>query len=309
MTAALVTGGTGFIGAHLVRRLVKHGMAVHLVCRPTANRRRLQNIASRIAWHTASLADARALRRIAERVQPDYVFHLAAATMHGGRPAAAPARVIATTVLGTVKLTAACERVPYRCFVHTGDAFEYAPRERPLRESGACRPTTVDGIAKLAASLYALAVARQRRRPIVVVRPFSIFGPLDDPRRLIPRLFAAARDGSHVALSKPDIARDFLYVDDLVDLYLDVIAQPDRAAGEIFNAGSGRETTLAALVRTIERVAGARLHPLWGTYSTAAHDAERRRADIAKARRLLGWRPRTPLARGLTAAYRHASQP
>jgi len=298
MTVALVTGGTGFIGSHLVRRLLRREVSVHVLCRRDSDRWRLSDLGTQVVWHSERLRDRLSLRRLAARVRPDYVFHLAAATMHGGR--SAPAKeIMTTTLLGTVNLIEACEAVPYRCFVITGDGFEYGPSRRAPRESDPCRPTTVDGIAKLAASLYALHVARQRQRPITIVRPCSVYGARDDPRRLISRLVDAALDRRPVALSHPRVARDFLYVDDIVELYLALIRRPARVIGEIFNAGSGRQTALGELVRLITRLSGTPCDARWGTYAVAAHDTEPRRADVSKARAILGWRPRTSLQRGL----------
>jgi len=269
-----------------------------LVTHSGPDRWRLKDVSPRIVWHTARLRDRRMLRRVVEAARPDHVFHLAAATMHGGRTARA-AEVMATTLLGTINVIEACDALPYRCLITTGDAFEYGPSKRALRESDAGRPTTADGIAKLAATLYARNVARHRQRPITIVRPCSVYGPRDDPRRLVSRLVAGALDGQPVRLSQPRVARDFLYVDDLVDLYLALGRRAARAGGEIFNAGSGRQTTLAALVRLIGVVAGTPSEARWGTYPLAAHDLESWRLDVRKARALLGWRPRTSLQRGL----------
>jgi nucleoside-diphosphate-sugar epimerase len=307
MSAAIISGATGFIGAHLTRRLLRRGLAVHVLRRPASDDWRLADIRAQLTWHTVSLSDRRGLRRLAERIRPDYVFHLAAAVMHGGRPAS-PRAIVATTLLGTVNLIDACDAVSYRCFVHTGDAFEYGPRRRALRESDPCRPTTLDGIAKLAASLYALGAARQRDRPITVVRPFSIFGPSDDSRRLVPRLIAAALDTAPIALSSPRITRDFLYVDDLVDLYLALVRHPARVQGEVFNAASGRHTTLGALVRAVESITGAPFDARWGTYPRADHDAGHGRADISKTFATVGWRPRRSLAGGLARTLAAAAQ-
>jgi nucleoside-diphosphate-sugar epimerase len=302
MTRALVTGATGFIGSHLTRRLVRRDVEVHVLRQRTSDFRRLADVHGRLIAHVVDLRDRRALRRVATAIQPHYVFHLAAAAMHGG-VAAPPAEVVATTLLGAANLIDACDAVAYRCFVHTGDAFEYAPRRRPLRPSDTGRPRTFEGAAKLVATWYAQRVA-QRGRPIAIVRPFSIFGPADDERRLVGRLVVAARTGLPMALSARGVSRDWLYVDDLVDLYLAVARRPERTRGRILNAGSGRLTTLAELVATLERLVGRRCDARWGTYPLAPHDRLRWQADIGDTVSTCAWRPRTTVARGLQAILR-----
>jgi nucleoside-diphosphate-sugar epimerase len=303
MKRALVTGATGFIGSHLTRRLVRRGAEVHVLCRRASDFWRLADVRGRLIAHVVDLRDRRALRRVATSIRPHDVFHMAAAAMHGG-VAAPPTEIVATTLLGTVNLVDACDPVAYRCFVHTGDAFEYAPRRRPLRPSDTGRPRTFEGAVKLVATWYAQRAAGERGRPIAVIRPFSVFGPADDARRLMSRLVAAARAAAPMALSARGVARDWLYVDDLVDLYLAVARRPERTRGRILNGGTGRLTTLAELVADLERLVGRRCVARWGTYPLAPHDRLRWQADISDTVSTCAWRPRTTVARGLEAIVR-----
>jgi nucleoside-diphosphate-sugar epimerase len=137
-------------------------------------------------------------------VAPERVFHLGAAAMHAGRSPDA-AELVATNLGGTVTLLDACRELSVEAFVNVGDAFEYGPGSGALSEATPCRPTSLDGITKLAASLYGTALARTAGLPVVSVRPFSIVGRDDDPRRLVPRLVATARSGERIALSDPRV--------------------------------------------------------------------------------------------------------
>jgi UDP-glucose 4-epimerase len=303
MKKALVTGATGFIGSHVVRRLVRRGLEVHVLCRPRSRFTRLEKIRGQLTAHVVSLHDRAGLRRIVQTVAPDYVLHLAAATMHGGA-AAAPAALVRTNLLGTVNLIDACDDLDYACFVNTGDSFEYGPGRGPLRESQRCRPTTLDGITKLAATLYAQQAAHAHKKPIVTLRLFSVFGPQDDPRRLVPRVVAGALAGTPLRLSRPRIARDYLYVDDLVDLYLAVMRQGAVLAGDVLNTGSGRQTTIGEIVETVLTLTGSCSEVRWNAFPTAPHDRERWVADMTRTRKLVAWRPRISLEQGLAAIIR-----
>jgi nucleoside-diphosphate-sugar epimerase len=296
---ALVTGAAGFVGSRLVRRLVAEGARVHALCRATSDTWRLRELYEQVTVHHADLLDAESLRAVVRAARPSHVFHLAAAAMVGGASAAA-ADLLSVNLLGTINLIDACEAVDYRGLVSTGDAFEYGPTVGPLRESGACRPDTLMGITKLGATLHAAAVARERGRPIVTLRPFSTYGPDDHPRRLVPKVVAGALAGTPIALSRPEIARDWVFVEDLVELYVEAARTPG-AMGQVFNAGSGREVDIAGIVDTVRRITETRAELRWGAFPAAPHDAHRWVADMRRTFERFRWRPRTSLEDGLRA--------
>jgi nucleoside-diphosphate-sugar epimerase len=295
---ALVTGATGFVGSHLARRLLVNGFEVHALCRPASDFRRLADVANRIERVVAPLEDAALVSRAVAAIRPDYVFHLASSTVVAGATASA-AELVSANFLGSVHLLDACDAVACRAIVTTGDSFEYAPTHGPLVESAACRPESLHGITKLAATLYAQAKGAAQGRPVVALRMFSTYGPGDHPRRLVPRVIAGAVDGTPLALSRPGIVRDWVYVDDVVDLYLEAAARAPRLAGGVFNAGSGRATDLGTIVATILALAGSRAQPQWGAFAAPAHDAHPWVADARLTFATFAWRPRVSLEDGL----------
>jgi nucleoside-diphosphate-sugar epimerase len=298
MSIALVTGATGFIGSHLVRRLVRDGVSVHALCRPTSNFWRLADVLPKIKTHAIDLTDSVALGTMVRALRPEQIFHLASATVVAGTTAA-PSELVATNLMGTINLIEACESVDYRGLVCTGDSFEYTPSPDPLRESSACQPLSLHGITKLAATLYARGRALTAGRPVVTLRMFSTYGPNDNPRRLVPRMIAAALDGTPMLLSRPEIARDWIYVDDVVALYLEVGDQASRVAGKIFNAGSGRGSDLEAVVTAILRLASSQAEARWGAFPAPDHDAHPWIADMQQTFETFRWRPLVSLDEGL----------
>ena len=307
MSTALVTGASGFIGSHLVRGLVREGLAVHALCRAGSDLSRLRDVMPRLRIHEADVLDFEGLVAAIRSARPDYVFHLGGASVIAG---AAPVAkdLVEVNLLGTVNLLDACESVDYRCLVQTGDAFEYGLQTGPLQESDVCRPDTLHGITRLGATLYAQARARNLGRPIVTLRLFSVYGPCDHPRRLVPRVIAGALAGTPIALSRPEIARDWVYVEDIVELYMEASRMPARLAGGVFNAGSGRASCIADVVETVLRLTGSRAEARWGAFPVAAHDAGCWVADMRQTFDTFAWRPRISLEQGLEktiAAVRH----
>ncbi len=308
---ALVTGATGFVGSHLTRRLVHEGLDVHILRREGSDFWRMQDVLPRVTSHVADLRDPGSLRAAVTAARPDYVFHLAAATVVAGATDAA-SDLININLLGTVTLIEACEATGYRSMVTTGDSFEYSPSRGRLSESTGCCPTALHGITKLAATHYAQALARERGGPILTLRLFSTYGPADHPRRLVPRIIAGALAGTDLPLSRPDIARDWVYIDDLVDLYLEAATHAKDLAGGVFNAGSGVLGSIADVVAMILRLTGSGAVPRWGTFEAPLHDDYPWVADPTLTFSRFAWRPQTSLEDGLArtiAAIRKGGAP
>jgi nucleoside-diphosphate-sugar epimerase len=226
------------------------------------------------------------------------VFHAAGAVMQGGQSAGA--RDIAeVNLLGTISLLDELRaRKPSAC-VLVGDAFEYGPATGQVSEHFACAPTTFDGVAKLGATLYAQQLAGDDGLPVVIVRCFSVYGVGDSPRRLVPQVVDRALDGRPILLTRPHIVRDYVYVDDVVDLFVAVAPVAGRVRGVIVNCGSGTALTLAEIVETARRVTGSSADAQWGALEASAHDEMHPIADPSYALEALGWSARTSFADGL----------
>ena len=300
MSTVFVTGATGFVGSHLVRRLVREGFEVHVLCKLQSNAWRIRDLLPQLRVHSASLVDAVAMRQVLREARPDYVFHLGAATMVAGAVGSAD-DLVEVNLLGTMNLIEACEVTDYRGLVITGDSFEYSPSDRPLREMSACQPSSPHGASKLAATLFAEKMARDRHHPIVILRLFSTYGPGDNPRRFVPQTIAGALTGTPIALSRPDIVRDWVYVADLPELYLEAAARAATLSGTVFNAGSGRGASLGEMVDRILGLTGSRTPARWGTFVAPEHDRYPWVADMTRTYRIFAWRPRTSLEHGLAA--------
>jgi nucleoside-diphosphate-sugar epimerase len=291
----LVTGASGFIGSHLVRRLAETGADVHVFLRSSSDTRRLGDLPGRLERHDADLTDPASLRTAVRRVRPRTVFHCAS---WGGHPGQTDGTTIfGTNLAGTFHLLAACEEAGFDRFVHTGSSSEYGMKTAPMSEEDEPAPVDAYGASKAGATLWCRAAAISRGLPVVTLRLFSPYGPWDDPVRLIPAAARAFLEGRSLQLASPSGARDFVHVDDVVDACL-LAATVPSAAGEIINVGSGRQATAGEVVGILSRLIPSAPPPSWGVISPRAGSSVWV-ADIGKARRILGWEPKVPLEEGL----------
>jgi nucleoside-diphosphate-sugar epimerase len=298
---AFVTGATGFVGSHLARRLLREGAEVHILTRAESNFHRLEDVRDHLHAHQVSLAEPAELAALLQDIRPRHVYHLAASTIVAGATGSA-SDLVNVNLLGTINLIEALENTGYQALITTGDSFEYAASHAPLRESGPCAPHNLHGISKLSATLYGRGIALERGRPILTLRLFSTYGPWDNPRRLVPRVITGALTNTPIKLSRREISRDWIYIDDVVDLYLDAAAHAHDLRGGVFNAGSGHGISIGEITERLITLTGSKTVPQWGVFPAPAHDDTPWIADMSHTFRHLSWRPKTTLYQGMMAS-------
>jgi UDP-glucose 4-epimerase len=299
----LVTGGAGFIGSHLVDRLVEDGVKVTVLDDfSTGQRDNLADAQSRgdVRVVEGSILDERAIDCAMEDV--DRVYHLAVACVRSSL--GAPLDNHAVNAGGTIKLLEAARRRAVARFLYCSSSEVYGTTSsEPLSELLAqCRPVTVYGAAKLAGELYALAYFRTYGLPAVVVRPFNAYGRREPDQgtraEVIPRFTIRILNGlPPMIFGDGSQGRDFTHVSDTAR-GLVAAGRSDRLVGQIVNLGCGRLVTIADLARAVAAACGRNdlgvehLPPRPG-------DVHHLIADTARARALLGFEARVGLEAGL----------
>ncbi len=297
----LVTGANGFIGANVVRHFVREDHEVHAFVRTPENIWRLKGVAG-ARVHAVDLVDGAAVRTVVARVQPTVVMHLAAhAALPDERDEAA---VFTHTILPLVHLVAAVRGLPnLRAVINAGSSSEYGFQEVPMREDLLPNPTSAHGVAKHAQTLYGQYAARFFGLPLVTLRFFGVYGPFEQPRRLIPRLMRAALVGTPINLSNPETKRDFIAVPDVIAAIEACLRDPTRHAGAVYNVGTGVQHSLAEVTTIVERICGKALPLRWGAKPPNKWDTPLWVADTTLAAERLGWRSKITFETGLEATY------
>jgi dolichol-phosphate mannosyltransferase len=169
-----------------------------------------------------------------------------------------------------------------------------------MRETDRLEPNSHYAVAKAAQAHLCALAGRRGAMGVATLRLFSVYGPWEQPSRLIPTLIRRARAGLPLEMVAPQIARDFVYVDDVLSALLD-FPRVARLKGEVINLGTGVETTLRDVVAAVIDLTGSRSEIRWGAMSPRRWDTNRWVAERSQAERLLSWRPAYDLRRGLAA--------
>ena len=297
----VVTGAAGFVGSHLCERLASLKYDVvgvdsfsdyYPVWMKERNARELADAGVRI--EPLDLAGDELEGAIADA---ELVFHLAAQPGIAARvPPAAYVRnnLVATHAL--LKACASCKRRPFLVNISTSSVYGQCAT---AAETAVPEPISYYGATKLAAEQLALAYWRERRLPVCSMRLFSVYGPRERPEKFYMRLISSILQGEEFPLydGSQHHKRTYTFVADAVAGLLAVLDHRDRCAGEIFNIGSDIETTTSRGIEIVEKILGekARLKILPPRLGDQTHA----RANIDKARAILGFVPNTELTDGL----------
>jgi dolichol-phosphate mannosyltransferase len=293
----LVTGASGFVGANLVRRALQDGHEVRLLVRANYQSWRVQEIASHVRFHTMELTDRQGMKALLNEVRPDWVFHLAAYGAYSNQRGIE--QIMATNVLGCAALLDASVETGVEAFVNTGSSSEYGIKDHPAQEEETVEPNSYYAISKVAATHLCQFTARKLDVNVISVRLYSIYGPYEEPSRLIPTLIVRGMQGSLPPLVSPQIARDFVFVDDAVEAILTIAATPVIPRGSVYNICSGRQVTLREAVDTACRLMDVKVAPSWETMPNREWDTQTWVGSPAKLEREVGWRMRTSFSMGL----------
>ena len=301
----LVTGGAGFIGSNLVRRLAGQGARVRVFDDLSSGH--LENLAgleASVEFVRGDLRDAAAVRAAARGVR--HVFHVGAlASVQASVDN--PAATHEINVTGTLNVLLAARDAGAERVVFSSSASIYGDSPvMPKREDMLPAPLTGYALSKLAGEHYGRIFHGLYGLKFFALRYFNVFGPRQDPAShyaavvpLFMRAYAAGRQPT--IFGDGNQTRDFTFVDDVVSANLACLSAPESAAGGVYNVAYGDRVSVNDLARQIAALAGQSFAP---TYEPArSGDVRESQADASRARRVLGWTPAHDFAEGLRATY------
>jgi UDP-glucose 4-epimerase len=300
-SAALVTGGAGFIGSELVRQLAAAGERVVVIDNlVNGGRENLADAPGDITLVEADIRDVDACRPHLRKAR--LVYHLACLGVRHSLHS--PVENHEVNATATLRLLQACREEEVARFVYVSSSEVYGTAKHvPMDEEHPTFPSTVYGASKLAGESYTRAFHETHGYPTVVVRPFNTYGPRchheGDSGEVIPKFLLRSLAAKPVVVFGDGVqTRDFTYVTDTARGIL-LAGAVEAAIGRTFNLGSGREISINDLAREIAAVVQRSVGVVHD--DPRPGDVRRLRADTSRARAVLGYEPRVALADGLAA--------
>jgi nucleoside-diphosphate-sugar epimerase len=295
----LVTGASGFIGSHVIRRLVADGAEVHGLTSTVSAVYpvRLVDLREQIKMHEGNLIDRSAMDAVVDKARPEYVLHLGAFT-HVGKSWQRVDECVQANVQGTVNLLQALARHDCRRFVYTGTSEIYGDIEVPFREDAKVNPVSPYSVSKYAGERFCRMFHQSYGWPVVMLRPFNAYGPAQTPDRIIPEIIVRALRGQELKMTQGFQTREFNYVEDIAEGFVLAATAPD-VEGEVLNVGCGEEVSMRDLAKTVLDLMGNPIEAQFGALPERPTEIHRMFSDSTKARAALRWTPRHSLAEGL----------
>lgn len=298
----LITGGNGFIGSHLIKRLIDQGKNPVAILRPGSNRSRLQGLENKITIYEANIADDKTLQKIFDKVRPELVFHLASFGVYSytDHSPGIVSAVIETNIKGLLNVIYTAHSSDTKLLINTGTCFEYGSKVTPFDEDEKLSPLNPYGVSKMTGTFLAQMLSKTIRLPIVTLRPFTVYGPYEDERRFISTITKQCLSGKNLTLTKETIIRDYVFIDDVVDAYMCTAERGEDLSGEAINIATGIGNDLESVARKIislTRTKDIKIDK--GAFPSRPGEVPILIGSPKKAQKLLNWKAKYTLLQGL----------
>lgn len=302
----LVTGGAGFIGSHIAETLVRRGARVRIIDNfSTGKRSHMAAFAGKVQLMRADIRNLASCRRAVKGAR--YVIHQAA-IRSVPKSMFKPTLSHDANATGTLNMLLAARDARVVRFVYASSSSAYGMAKIfPQKESQKPEPVSPYAASKLCGEHYAILFSKGMGLQTISLRYFNVFGPRQDPESLysavIPKFMEQAYLGRPLEVHWDGMqSRDFTHIDNVVQANLKA-AKSRRGVGEVFNIANGKTNTLMDVIHVIERLVGRRLPRRHSPMRVG--DVRKTRADISRARRLLGYKPTMNFERGLEDTWNY----
>jgi dolichol-phosphate mannosyltransferase len=292
----LVLGAGGFLGANLLRTLLAHrddvtGTVFHTPAW------RLQGVPERNAIVVDLLVDSNR-DELLDRLKPRTIFNCVG---YGGYAFEAESDLIYETNFNlTAKLLQRLEDFDIFCYVHSGSSSEYGDRAAGPKEDDLPQPNSDYAVAKVSCANLLHLYGKKKSLPCANLRLFSVYGPYEDASRFIPALVRCGLQGEFPPLVDGAISRDFVYVGDICEAYIDTVLNlREPFFGDSFNIGSGRKTTIAEAAKAAAELFSIPGQPAYGAMERRKWDLVDWFSNQNRTTQILRWKARTEFREGL----------
>lgn len=296
----LITGGAGFIGSNIAKRLVRDGESVRVIDNfSTGKRNNIDEIKDKIDLIEGDIRDTGTVLKAVKDV--DFIIHQAALPSVP-RSIKDPITANDVNVTGTLNLLNAAKNLKIKRFVYASSSSVYGDTPiLPKREDMPPNPQSPYAVTKLTGEYYCSVFYKVYGLPTVSLRYFNVFGPFQDPESqyaaVIPKFInAILHHNSPVVYGDGEQSRDFTFIDNVVDANI-LSCRNDKSSGKVFNIACGNRYTLNRLLTEVSYLTGNKANPQF--IEPRSGDIRHSQADISSARELIGYRPKIDFREGL----------
>lgn len=296
----LITGGAGFIGSNITKRLVEEGESVRIIDNfSTGKRENIKDISEKIEIIDGDMRDIDAVSKAVRDM--DFIVH-EASLPSVPRSVKDPLTSNSVNVTGTLNLLNAAREAKVKRFVYASSSSVYGDTPLlPKREDMTPNPQSPYAVTKLTGEYYCSVFYKVYGLPTVSLRYFNVFGPNQDPKSqyaaVIPRFITAIlNQSSPVIYGDGEQSRDFTFIENVVDANL-LSCKDDNASGKIFNIACGERYTINTLLKELYSILGKTAEPVYS--EPRAGDIKHSHADISRARDIIGYKPKIDFKEGL----------
>ena len=280
-------GGTGFIGYHLAKKCIKIGWQVTSISsKSPPKKRRLR----KVKYIISDITKKNILKKRVNNYY-NYIVNLGGYVDHLNKN-----KTFKSHYIGCKNLTEIFFNKKPLAFVQMGSSGEYGRSKSPQHENSKCNPQLIYGQAKLLASKYLIKIFKKKKFPVIVLRLYQAYGPKQDLNRLIPIVINACIKNKKFPCSDGKQARDFLYIDDVVNANILAATSDKSLGGEVFNVAGGNCISNNEMLDMLKSKVGSYRLLL---APTRVGDVKKTEADLTKIGRVLGYEPSVTFEQGL----------
>ncbi len=298
----LVTGGTGFIGSHLIPALLSEGHNVYILKRQSSDTTRLTPWLKQIMFVNCDTWQH--IEELFNTHHIDGIIHLATTYIKQTNRTSDISAMTKTNIDFPAQLLQLAHNHQIKFFINTGTCFEYQTSNKPVSEESPINPYNYYAATKLSFETILRYFAESDRMKALTLRLFYPYGPRDHDK-LIPFLLDSIFQGRSLELTKGAQQIPYTYASDIVDAFIKsirYITSPEYDRYTVFNIGTSNPTTIKSIIDTLSNIAGKPL-PVQFTKPYAVNEIMYMACDYSKAKKLLGWEPKVNLAEGLQKTY------
>lgn len=284
----LIAGGTGFIGFHLAKRLKKNYDITILSSQKVKAHRKIE----KIKYIICDVTFKSKLQKILKKKMFNHVINLSGYVNHSNKK-----KTFLSHYNGCKNLANIFINKPIKSFIQFGSGLEYGRKKSPHKVSLNSSPNSNYAKAKYLSSKYLISLYRKKKFPAVILRLYQAYGPNQTKNRLIPIIITKSLKNLKFDCTDGKQKRDFLYIDDLVQMTLKVI-KSKKVKGKIINVGSGNRVSVKKIIEKIVRISkGGK--PLYGKIKMRKDENINMFPDISNTKKLLRWKANISLDTGL----------